>query len=613
MSGPDFCTTAAARNTGKQLARIPAWGRFSDGPARRAGESRRRPRADPARWAQRIRRRRALPPGERPMTAGSGPARRADARPRRRAGAPRRRAASRPPGRARSRSCAGASRTGAWADRALHGESRRLGLDARDHAFATQLAYGAVQRRATLDHVIAGMAGRPVEQLDPPVLAALRLGAFQLALPRPRGRARRGRRVGRAGQGRRRPAARGSSTPCCAGSRARGAHAWRRCPKPRRPRPPCATPTRSGSPSCGSTRSGPEAARALMAAGNRPAEAAIARQRAPHHRARARGQAARPEPSRAPALPEGLVLEAPFDAFGSPLWEEGLFMPQSRAAMTVSRLLAPRPGDRVLDLCAAPGGKTTHLAALIEDRGAVVAVERHPGPGAGARAHGRAHGCEQRRGAHRRRRAAARARRLRPRARRPALLGPRHARRAPGRALAQAPRAARRARARAGGHPPRGRRRAAPRRHARVLDLHDLARRERGRRAGVPGRTAGLHGRRPARRGARLPASPRADVPPDAAPPRRHGRLLHRPTAPRASPRERRRQGRPRRRLPGLRRAVAAAHQPPGPLPLRELPAPLRARVRVPELRRALDDRADVELRAVRSATTATRRCWCPI
>jgi 16S rRNA (cytosine967-C5)-methyltransferase len=54
-------------------------------------------------------------------------------------------------------------------------------------------------------------------------------------------------------------------------------------------------------------------------------------------------------------------------------------MPQSRAAMTVARLLAPRSGERVLDLCAAPGGKTTHLAALMGARGEIVAVERHPG------------------------------------------------------------------------------------------------------------------------------------------------------------------------------------------------------------------------------------------
>ena len=69
----------------------------------------------------------------------------------------------------------------AWADRALRGEAERLGLDARDLGLATRLAYGAVQRRATLDHVIAALAGRPLDRLEPAVVAALRLGTFQLA------------------------------------------------------------------------------------------------------------------------------------------------------------------------------------------------------------------------------------------------------------------------------------------------------------------------------------------------------------------------------------------------------------------------------------------------
>src|SRR3954452_19111550 len=66
---------------------------------------------------------------------------------------------------------------GAYADRALHGEAR--GLDRRDRAFATALAFGTVQRRLTLDHVIERFA-RPVDRLAPAVAPALRLGLYQL-------------------------------------------------------------------------------------------------------------------------------------------------------------------------------------------------------------------------------------------------------------------------------------------------------------------------------------------------------------------------------------------------------------------------------------------------
>ena len=67
---------------------------------------------------------------------------------------------------------------GAYADRALRSASE--GLDERDRALARQLAFGSVQRMRTLDHAIETLGKRPVRKLDPPVLAALRLGSYQL-------------------------------------------------------------------------------------------------------------------------------------------------------------------------------------------------------------------------------------------------------------------------------------------------------------------------------------------------------------------------------------------------------------------------------------------------
>jgi 16S rRNA (cytosine967-C5)-methyltransferase len=73
------------------------------------------------------------------------------------------------------------------------------------------------------------------------------------------------------------------------------------------------------------------------------------------------------------------VLDGPLDAYDHPLWQAGHFMPQSRASQAVAPATGAQPGERVLDLCAAPGGKTTHLAALVENEGELVAVEQHEG------------------------------------------------------------------------------------------------------------------------------------------------------------------------------------------------------------------------------------------
>ena len=265
----------------------------------------------------------------------------------------------------------------AWADRALHGEARRFGLDARDRALATRLVYGAVQRRATLDALAEELAGRPVERLDPVVRAALRLGLYQLAfldrvpahavvgdaVELVKAESPGGAKLVNAVLRRAAPMAAGwvAGLPDATPEEAALRHSY----------PPWIA-------GLWFAALGADDARALMAALNRPAEAAL---RANTLRIDAAALADRiGVPAHpAPGLPEGLVLDGPFDAFASPLWREGLFMPQSRAAMAVGHVLGPRPGERVLDLCAAPGGKTTHLAALMEGRGTLVAVERHAG------------------------------------------------------------------------------------------------------------------------------------------------------------------------------------------------------------------------------------------
>src|SRR5712691_1191327 len=67
----------------------------------------------------------------------------------------------------------------AYADRAF--ATAAAALDPRDRGFAQQIAYGTVQRVRALDHGIETLARRPVAKLDPPVRAALRTGAYQLA------------------------------------------------------------------------------------------------------------------------------------------------------------------------------------------------------------------------------------------------------------------------------------------------------------------------------------------------------------------------------------------------------------------------------------------------
>ena len=236
----------------------------------------------------------------------------------------------------------------AYADRALR--TAVEGLDERDRALAQRLAYGTVQRKRTLDHAIEAIGKRPTRKLDPPVLAALRLGAYQLGytdlsahavvddsveLVR-RARLERAVPFTNAVMRRLTEKLRG-----LLGSLPEGPlkhsypdwiyDVWKR-------------------------DLGEADALSLMRAQNEPSETVV--------------RLVRGDPRGEPTDVPGAYRVERVDEQAV---EEGRIWPQSRASQLAALVVGSQEGERVLDVAAAPGGKATML------QGEVTAVELHPG------------------------------------------------------------------------------------------------------------------------------------------------------------------------------------------------------------------------------------------
>jgi 16S rRNA (cytosine967-C5)-methyltransferase len=237
----------------------------------------------------------------------------------------------------------------AYADRAF--ATAASSLDERDRALAQRIAYGTVQRVRTLDHGIEALGRRPVRKLDPPVLAALRIGAYQLAyldaVPTHAAVNESVELVRRARLERAVPFANAVLRRLSEGLRELIASL---------PEGPLKLSYPDWIGDVWERDLGWDQATALMRAQNEPPETTVRVIRRPVDG----------EPTDIPG-----VLRVP--RVDTAALADGRIWPQSRGSALAGLAVGARHGERTLDVCAAPGGKATQLA------GEVIAVEKHPG------------------------------------------------------------------------------------------------------------------------------------------------------------------------------------------------------------------------------------------
>ena len=237
----------------------------------------------------------------------------------------------------------------AYADRVFRTAARDL--DERERAFAQRLAYGSVQRVRTLDYAIEALGRRPVRKLDPPVRAALRLGAYQLAYTDTAAHAAVNESVELVRR------ARLERAVPFANAVMRRLNDGIRPLLDELPDGPLKESYPDWIAETFERDLGRTDALALMRAMNEPLETVVRLVRGV------------PPPG---AVPTDVPGAYRVDRVDEQALAEGRIWPQSRASQLVGLVVGSHAGERVLDLCAAPGGKTAQLA------GQVTAVEIDP-------------------------------------------------------------------------------------------------------------------------------------------------------------------------------------------------------------------------------------------
>ena len=272
-------------------------------------------------------------------------------------------------------------RAGAYADLALHAQLGRTDLPAGDRAFATDLVRGTLRWRGRLDFLLSQLVDRDLEKLEPLVANALRLGAYQIVcnerVPDSAAVDQTVRCIRAAG------ADRASGLVNAVLRRLASEHQG------------MALPTLESDPLGHLTHAqslppwlaarflelwGPETAAALARASNEipPLTVRANRRRTSSTELLDELLPRWPEATRCSYSRDGLVLGHRGNPALDPAFLEGRFTVQDEASQLVVGLLDPRPGQHVLDACAAPGGKTGAIGERLGGKGELIALDRNP-------------------------------------------------------------------------------------------------------------------------------------------------------------------------------------------------------------------------------------------
>ncbi|MDU4961450.1 MAG: 16S rRNA (cytosine(967)-C(5))-methyltransferase RsmB [Sporomusaceae bacterium] len=266
----------------------------------------------------------------------------------------------------------------AYANIALAHMINRHSLSDQDRRFLTELVYGTVKTWGTLDWILSAYADRPPAKMPPMIRNILRLGLYQLfflnrvpASAACNQAVELAKKYGHAGT-------------------AKFVNAVLRSAA-RQPEK-AAYPDRESDPARHLAltyfhpqwlvdrwlkRLGTDAAEQLLAANNQTPLLSLRTNTLKTTRQELLNRLGEEGVTAAPSLwtPEGIVCRE-YPSLGSlASLKQGLFQVQDESSMLVAHVMDPRPGEFIIDACAAPGGKSTHLAALMHNQGQILAVD----------------------------------------------------------------------------------------------------------------------------------------------------------------------------------------------------------------------------------------------